>query len=131
VTLQLDTLVLAPMEDVTNAAFRRVCRTVGASLCVTEFIGAEQLIADSALARRRAGLAADDRPTAIQIYGADPAQLMAAARIAEAAGPAFIDLNCGCWVPAITRAAPARGGCAIRRRWSRWRARWSRPCPCR
>jgi len=94
-------VVLAPMEDVTDVAFRRVCRTLGASLCVTEFVGAEQIIADSELARRRASLAADDRPTAIQIYGADPDLLLAAARIAERAEPAFIDLNCGCWVPSI------------------------------
>ena len=94
-------VVLAPMEDVTDAAFRRVCRTLGASLCVTEFVGAEQIIANSELARRRASLADDDRPTAIQIYGADPALLLAAARIAARAAPAFIDLNCGCWVPTI------------------------------
>jgi tRNA-dihydrouridine synthase B len=94
-------VVLAPMEAITDVAFRRVCRMVGASLCVTEFVGAEQIIADSLLARRRAALAADDRPTAIQIYGADPDLLLAAARIAERAEPTFIDLNCGCWIPKI------------------------------
>jgi nifR3 family TIM-barrel protein len=94
-------VVLAPMEDVTDAAFRRICRTLGATLCVTEFVGAEQIIADSELARRRASLAADDRPTAIQIYGADPALLLAAARIAAHIEPAYIDLNCGCWVPNV------------------------------
>ena len=46
--------VLAPMEDITDAAFRRMCRGLGASLCMTEFVGAEQIIADSALAQRRA-----------------------------------------------------------------------------
>lgn len=102
-------VVLAPMESVTDAAFRRVCRTTGATLCVTEFVGAEQIIADSALARRRAHLAADDRPTAIQIYGADPKLLLAAARIAEGAGPAFLDLNCGCWVPAIAERGAGAG----------------------
>ena len=34
-------VVLAPMEDVTDGAFRRVCRALGAVVCVTEFIGAE------------------------------------------------------------------------------------------
>jgi nifR3 family TIM-barrel protein len=102
-------VVLAPMEDVTDAAFRRVCRGLGASLCMTEFVGAEQIIADSELARRRAHLTADDRPTAIQIYGADADLLMAAARIAQAAQPAFIDLNCGCWVPAIARRGAGAG----------------------
>ncbi len=107
--LAANPVVLAPMENVTNASFRRICRMVGASLCVTEFVGAEQIIADSALARRRAGLAADDRPTAIQIYGADPDLLLAAARVAEEAEPAFIDLNCGCWVPAIAARGAGAG----------------------
>jgi tRNA-dihydrouridine synthase B len=94
-------VVLAPMELITDAAFRRVCRSLGAALCVTEFIGAEQMIASSQLAQRRAALAPYDRPTAIQIYGADADLLLEAARIAERAEPAFIDLNCGCWVPKI------------------------------
>ena len=82
-------VVLAPMEAVTNASYRRICRSLGASLCVTEFVGAEQLIADSSIARRRAHLPADDRPTAIQIYGADPDLLLQAALIAESAEPTF------------------------------------------
>jgi nifR3 family TIM-barrel protein len=94
-------VVLAPMEDVTDAPFRKICRELGAWLCVTEFVGAEQIIADSRLARRRTSLADDDGPTAIQIYGADPEQLLAAARRAALAAPAFIDLNCGCWVPGV------------------------------
>ena len=102
-------VVLAPMEDITDAAFREMCRGLGASLCMTEFVGAEQIIADSALARRRASLVADDRPTAIQIYGADADLLLAAAQIAETAQPAFIDLNCGCWVPAIARRGAGAG----------------------
>lgn len=107
--LAADPVVLAPMEKVTDAVFRRVCRSVGASLCMTEFVGAEQIIADSIWARRRASLAPDDRPTAIQIYGADPALLLAAARIAESARPTFIDINCGCWVPAIARRGAGAG----------------------
>jgi nifR3 family TIM-barrel protein len=107
--LAANPVVLAPMENVTNPAFRRICRSVGASLCVTEFVGAEQILADSTLARRRAGLAADDRPTAIQIYGSDPDLLLGAARVAEHAQPAFIDLNCGCWVPAIAARGAGAG----------------------
>lgn len=102
-------VVLAPMEGVTNAYYRRLCRSFGASLCVTEFVAAEQLISDSKLARRRARLDPDERPTAIQIYGADPALLLAAARIAEAAGPAFVDVNCGCWIPKIARRGAGAG----------------------
>jgi nifR3 family TIM-barrel protein len=93
--------VLAPMEDVSDAVFRRLCREEGADLCVTEFVNAEGLLRGCRHARRKLRLDPDDRPTAIQIYGSDPARLEEAARIAESAEPAFIDVNCGCWVPKI------------------------------
>ncbi len=102
-------ILLAPMEDVTDAAFRRACRTVGATLCVTEFVAAEQIVASSKLARRRISLASDDRPTAIQIYGANAQLLRDAAVIAARAEPIFIDINCGCWVPRIAARGAGAG----------------------
>jgi nifR3 family TIM-barrel protein len=99
--LAANPVVLAPMEDVTDLTYRRVCRDHGATLCVTEFIGAEHLVINSKLARRKAHLPPDDRPTAIQIYGPDAHLLMQAAAIAAHAGPAFVDINCGCWVSRV------------------------------
>jgi len=96
-------VVLAPMEDVTDAAYRRFCRQLGAVVCVTEFVRAEQLIAGARKALRKVELAGDDRPTAIQIYGASPDLLLEAAEIAAEARPAFVDINCGCWVPRVTK----------------------------
>jgi len=95
--------LLAPMEDVSDAAFRQVCRARGASLAVTEFVHAEALIEGTREAQRKITLAASDQPTAIQIYGADPTTLAEAAAIAERAEPAFLDINCGCWVPKVAR----------------------------
>jgi nifR3 family TIM-barrel protein len=89
------------MEDVTDAVFRRLCRSVGAQLCLTEFVNVEGLLRGCRNARRKSNLGPDDQPTAIQIYGSDPARLVEAAKVAEDAGPAFIDINCGCWVPKI------------------------------
>jgi len=94
-------ILLAPMEDVSDAPYRRICRSLGAVVCVTEFVHADQAIHDTAIARRRMQLEADDQPTGIQIYGADPQRLLEAARIAERVRPAFVDINCGCWVPRI------------------------------
>lgn len=94
-------LILAPMEDVSDEVFRRLCRTLGANLCVTEFVNAEGLLRGCRIARRKIKLAPDDGPTAIQIYGSDPTRLAEAAVVAEAAKPVFIDINCGCWVPKI------------------------------
>jgi nifR3 family TIM-barrel protein len=95
--------ILAPMEDVSDAAFRQVCRARGASLAVTEFVHADALIEGTREAQRKITLAPGDAPTAIQIYGADPSTLVEAAAIAERAEPAFIDINCGCWVPKVAR----------------------------
>jgi nifR3 family TIM-barrel protein len=97
------------MEDVTDALFRRICRARGAELAVTEFVNVEGLLRGCRKARRKIQLAADDVPTAIQIYGSDPGRLAEAAQIAADAGPAFVDINCGCWVPKIARRGAGAG----------------------
>jgi tRNA-dihydrouridine synthase B len=93
--------ILAPMEDVTDTVFRRLCRTVGADIGMTEFVNVEGLLRGCRNAKRKIKLADDDQLTAIQIYGADPERLAEAARFAETAEPLFLDINCGCWVPKI------------------------------
>jgi nifR3 family TIM-barrel protein len=102
-------IVLAPMEDVSDAAFRRICRARGAQLCVTEFVHAERLLQGHNEAVAKIALASSDMPTAIQIYGSDAAHLAEAAEIAQRAGPAYIDVNCGCWVPKIARGGAGAG----------------------
>jgi len=102
-------VIVAPMEDVSDAVFRRVCRARGADLCVTEFVNVEGLLRGCRNAKRKLELKEGDAPTAIQIYGADPERLAEAARVAEAAEPAFIDINCGCWVPKIARRGAGAG----------------------
>ena len=94
-------VVLAPMEDVTDAVFRRVCRKLGATISMTEFVNVEGLLRGCRNAARKVRLAPDDGLTAIQIYGSNPERLAEAARVAEEARPFFIDINCGCWVPKI------------------------------
>lgn len=94
-------VVLAPLEDVSDVVFRRICRGLGAEITVTEFVNVEGLLRGCRNARRKIRLADDDVLTAIQIYGADPERLAEAARYAEQAEPFFIDINCGCWVPKI------------------------------
>jgi tRNA-dihydrouridine synthase B len=102
--------IVAPMEDVSDAVFRRICRARGADLCVTEFINVEGLLRGCRNARRKLEFGGpDDAPTAIQIYGSDPERLAEAARVAEASEPVFIDINCGCWVPKIARRGAGAG----------------------
>ncbi|MCA9605963.1 MAG: tRNA-dihydrouridine synthase [Myxococcales bacterium] len=101
--------ILAPMEDVSDAVFRRLCRDRGADLCMTEFVNVEGLLRGCKNAAHKLKLEAGDHPTAIQIYGSDPDRLAEAAAVAEAAEPVFLDINCGCWVPKIARRGAGAG----------------------
>jgi len=94
-------VVLAPMEDVSDVIFRRLCRKHGATIAMTEFVNVEGLLRGCRNAKRKVQLAPDDVLTGVQIYGSDPERLAEAARVAEEARPLFIDINCGCWVPKI------------------------------
>lgn len=102
-------VIAAPMEEVSDAVFRRVCRARGAEICVTEFVHADSLASGQVHATRKLQLAPDDLPTAIQIYGANRAALVEAAALAERAAPAYVDINCGCWVPKIARGGAGAG----------------------
>jgi nifR3 family TIM-barrel protein len=102
-------VILAPMEDVSDAVFRRICRARGADVCVTEFVNAEGLLSQRDEAVRKLQLAQHDTPTAIQIYGSDAHHLAEAAEIAERAAPAYLDVNCGCWVPKVARGGAGAG----------------------
>ena len=94
-------LLLAPMEDVTDAAFRLMCRRFGADLVYTEFLSADALIRQVAGTTRKLAIDPEERPVAIQIYGREVAPMVEAARIAEAAGPDLLDLNFGCPVKRV------------------------------
>lgn len=89
-------LFLAPMEDVTYKSFRYMCKKFGADVMYTEFVSSEALIRDVRKTREKMDLFEFDRPVAIQIYGHDIQSMIRAAKVAEEAGPDFIDINFGC-----------------------------------
>ncbi|MEK6755955.1 MAG: tRNA-dihydrouridine synthase family protein, partial [Bacteroidota bacterium] len=91
-------IVLAPMEDVTDVAFRVICRRLGADIVYTEFVNSEGLIRDSVKAKNKMMFLEEERPFGIQLYGGEETPMESAARIAESYGPDLIDINCGCWV---------------------------------
>jgi len=91
-------IVLAPMEDVTDASFRLVCREFGADLVYTEFVNSEGLIRANANTHKKLKINDEERPVGIQIYGANIDSMVGATKIAEAENPDLIDINAGCWV---------------------------------
>lgn len=94
-------LLLAPMEDVTDIGFRRLCKRYGAAMVYTEFISAEALVRSVKSTMNKLTISDDERPVGIQIYGRDVPQMVEAAKIVEEAGPDLIDLNFGCPVKKV------------------------------
>ena len=94
-------LYLAPMEDVTDPAFRLLCKRFGAARVYTEFVNADALVRDVASTTRKLQICDEERPVAIQIYGREPDSMADAARIVEQAKPDFIDINFGCPVKKV------------------------------
>ena len=95
-------LFLAPMEDVTDIGFRKLCKRFGASMVYTEFVSAEALVRSVKSTVNKLTIADEERPVGIQIYGRDVPQMVEAARIVESeAHPDVIDLNFGCPVKKV------------------------------
>ena len=101
-------LLLAPMEDVTDASFRILCREQGADMVYTEFIPSDGLIRDAAKALAKMHTHDCEAPVGIQIYGHIPESMVQAARMADRAaeiagghGADLIDINFGCPVSKI------------------------------
>ena len=89
------------MEDVTDPAFRKLCKRYGADRVYTEFVNADALVRDIASTTRKLTIHDEERPVAIQIYGREPESMADAARIVEQAKPDFIDINFGCPVKKV------------------------------
>jgi len=102
-------LILAPMEDVTDRAFRLICKRHGADICYTEFVNCEALSRNVPLSLKRIQLTDPERPIGIQIYGSRVEAMQHAAAKAEEAGPEFIDINAGCWVRKIAMRGDGAG----------------------
>lgn len=93
---------LAPMEDVTDHAFRLLCREFGASMVYSEFVSADALIRSVNRSLEKIRVSDDERPVAVQIYGRDVDSMVEAARMVEAeAHPDILDINFGCPVKKV------------------------------
>ena len=95
-------VLLAPMEDVTDQAFRLLCKEFGASMVYSEFVSADALIRSVNRSLEKIRVDDSERPVAIQIYGRDVASMVEAAQIVESeAHPDILDINFGCPVKKV------------------------------
>jgi nifR3 family TIM-barrel protein len=96
-------IVLAPMAGITDAAFRLMARRTGCDMAVTEMVSAEGLVRNGRKTRRFIELHPEERPAGVQIFGANPEAMAAAASIVEENGADLVDINMGCPAKKVTR----------------------------
>ena len=94
-------LFLAPMEDVTDIGFRKLCKRFGAAMVYTEFVAADAIIRSMPSTLSKMKVNDDERPVGIQIYGKNVDSMVEAAKIVETFHPDIIDLNFGCPVKKV------------------------------
>lgn len=102
-------VLLAPMEDITDPSFRKLCKEFGAAMMYTEFISSDGLIRDGEKSVLKLRISDDERPVGIQLYGHLIDSMVEAARIAEEARPDLIDINFGCPVKKIANRGAGSG----------------------
>jgi nifR3 family TIM-barrel protein len=98
--VRIDTpVILAPMSGVTDPPFRRIARSLGAGLVVSEMIASWAMVRENRNTLRMAEV--EGRPSSIQLAGCDPAAMAEAARIAVGYGADIVDINFGCPVKKV------------------------------
>jgi tRNA-dihydrouridine synthase B len=100
----------APMAGVSTAEYRLLARRFGAAVVYTEMISSHGIIHDSQKTLALMAFQAEERPVAIQLFGADPVVMRQAAALVSDLGPDLIDLNLGC---PVKKVVTRNGGAAI------------------
>ena len=102
-------LLLAPMEEITNPGFRKLCKEFGADLMYTEFVNADGLSRKDKKTHQKMKIFDAERPIGIQIYGGNIEPMVISAKIAEKENPDLIDINAGCWVKKVANRGAGAG----------------------
>jgi tRNA-dihydrouridine synthase B len=103
--------LLSPLAGYTNLPFRLAVRELGGvGLATTDLVNARALLRCSRKTLELIETCPEDRPVAVQIYGADSDEMRAAARWLEDYGVSCVDINMGCPVHKVVRGG---GGSAM------------------
>lgn len=102
--------ILAPLAGYTDLPFRLLCRKYGAALCYSEMISSHGLVYQHDKTLQMLTSVKEERPVAMQLFGAEPEMMGAAAAIASQFPIDIIDLNMGCPVKKVVKKG---GGSAL------------------
>ncbi len=102
-------VILAPMHDVADTAFRLISKKLGADIVFSEFVSSEALIRSIPKAIKSIQILKEERPFGIQIFGSDANAMAKSIAVIEKIKPDFIDINCGCWVKNVVSRGEGAG----------------------
>lgn len=94
-------VILAPMSGVTDLPFRRLVKSQGAGLVVSEMIASQAMIRENRKTLMMAARGDGEQPMAVQLAGCEPEVMAEAARLNEDRGAQIIDINFGCPVKKV------------------------------
>jgi tRNA-dihydrouridine synthase B len=101
--IELDNrVILAPMSGVSDMPYRRLAKSFGAGLVISEMIASHAMIHANRKTMKMASNCAEEFPMAVQLAGCEPAMMAEAARLNADRGAAIIDINMGCPVKKVT-----------------------------
>ena len=106
-------VILAPMSGVTDMPYRRLVKSYGATLVVSEMIASQAMLRSTRQSIQKSKISLDQQPASLQLAGCDPATMAEAAKLNEDLGAAIIDINMGC--PAKKIAIKSYAGSALMR----------------
>ena len=95
-------VILAPMSGVTDMPFRRLVKSCGVGLVVSEMIASKAMVHAARKTLKMASHCAEEHPMAVQLAGCEPDVMAEAARLNEDRGASLIDINMGCPVKKVT-----------------------------
>jgi len=102
-------LVLAPLAEITDSPFRRICRQLDAGIVFSGMLTGNGMVFRHQKTLKELRFDPEEHPLAVQIFGKDPDKMAEAARIVEAAGADIIDFNAACWVRKILKSQSGGG----------------------
>ena len=103
-------VLLAPMAGISDRAYRELCVSFGAAMCVSEMVSSKALSFKDKKSEELMMISDDERPCGIQIFGDEPSTMADAALSAMKHEPDIIDINMGCPAPKISGSG---SGCAL------------------
>ncbi len=96
-----DNVILAPMSGVTDLPFRRLVKSFGASLVISEMIASRAMILQTRESIKKCQKDDTHFPMSVQLAGCDPEVMAEAAKLNEDMGADIIDINFGCPVKKV------------------------------